>query len=396
MNNAEFQISDTIAGVDPQAWDTITADSSVFVSRPCLAALEQSGVPGMGHRYLLLRRENTPVLAMSVQILDISGTRLARSAPDTCGAGAPSVLSRVAAGLRDVVLLAMGGRVAVCGNFFSTGPHGLAFAPGVDPAQAWPLAVEALQTLRTRDSLAQTCGYTMFKDIPPEWQAAGDRLRAGRYHSLQTEPDMVLELQPEWKSHEDYLDALKAKYRKAAREIFDAVTEAGFDVAPLGDVSAHAERIYGLYHNVESRAAVRLASFGPGYLPALAAALGEGRFRCLAVRRGGELSGFMAVVKDGGDAFAYYAGLDYAMNAHTPVYHRLLHAVIGQALEWRCRRVCFGRTALDAKARLGAGPKPLSTWLRRENPLLNFAGGALLALIPPASAPVRRPFRDFP
>jgi hypothetical protein len=85
--------------------------------------------------------------------------------------------------------------------------------------------------------------------------------------------------------------------------------------------------------------------------------LGPDRFQCTVIRGGGEILGFVTTVQDGETLVGYYLGLDYAVNSEVPLYFRLLHAVIGEAVVQGCRRVSFGRTALEAKTRLGGNSR---------------------------------------
>lgn len=111
---------------------------------------------------------------------------------------------------------------------------------------------------------------------------------------------------------------------------------------------------------------------------------------------GEEIIGFVTVVRDGETAGGYFLGVDYEKNAELPVYHRLLFAVIEQAIDWKCRRVSFGRTALDAKARLGCTPEPTFVWIRHRVPVLNLAVKQLLRAVPHTEPPERNPFKNQP
>lgn len=395
MTESTLSISDSIDQVDPGEWDSLSAGQSFFLSRAYLAAVECHGPKSLGHRYLVLSREGRPAAAMSLQILDISGGQLAKSAPSApeVEPAARPLPWRLAQWPRDAVLRRMGGRVAVCGNFFSTGPHGMAFAAGESPQSLWSEAVRALHRFQAEEGGFGPIGYTMFKDIPADPATGADVFRRFGYRRLESEPDMRLELPPEWRSFDDYLESLRTKYRKAVCHTLDSIDAAGVGIEPLKDLDAHAGRLHALYKAVEARAKVSFASFPAGYLPALARAAGADRFRCTVARREDEILGFMATVRDGDTAVAHYAGLDYAANEEIPIYLRLLYTVIADAIDWRCRRASFGRTALESKARLGARPVELASWLRHRDPAMNLVVWPLVRLIPHRRAPDRHPFK---
>ena len=104
--------------------------------------------------------------------------------------------------------------------------------------------------------------------------------------------------------------------------------------------------------------------------------------------------GFVTSVRDGDTALAYYIGFDRAAAAEgLPIYLRLLHATVADAIGWGCQRLSLGRTALEPKAALGAKPESMAVWLRHRVPALNWALRGLLGGIPHAEAPERNPFK---
>jgi len=67
---------------------------------------------------------------------------------------------------------------------------------------------------------------------------------------------------------------------------------------------------------------------------------------------------------------------------------------LADSIEMRCRRVSFGRTALEPKAGLGARPERLWLWARHRNPALNLLIRNLLRAVPHGEAPERNPFNS--
>ena len=112
-------------------------------------------------------------------------------------------------------------------------------------------------------------------------------------------------------------------------------------------------------------------------------------------RRAGDIVGFVTSVRDGETAIGYYIGFDRAAAAEgLPIYLRLLHATVADAIAWRCTRLSLGRTALEPKAGLGARPEPMAVWVRHRVPALNWVLRGLLGAVPHAEAPERSPFKS--
>jgi hypothetical protein len=125
----------------------------------------------------------------------------------------------------------------------------------------------------------------------------------------------------------------------------------------------------------------------------LAGALGAD-FSCHAVRRGDEILGFVTTVRDGETAIGYLVGFDRSVGG-LPIYLRLLHTTIGDAIRWGCSRLSLGRTALEPKAAMGAKPEEMSVYVRHRMPPLNWVLRAILGAVPHAEAPERSPFKEI-
>ena len=125
----------------------------------------------------------------------------------------------------------------------------------------------------------------------------------------------------------------------------------------------------------------------------LAFALGDD-FRCTIIRRREQILGFVTSIRDGDTAIAYYIGFDRIAAAEgLPIYLRLLHVTIADAISWGCKSLSLGRTALEPKAALGAKPEPMSVWLRHRIPAANWILRGLLGVVTHEEAPERNPFK---
>jgi hypothetical protein len=63
----------------------------------------------------------------------------------------------------------------------------------------------------------------------------------------------------------------------------------------------------------------------------------------------------------------FYIGFDYDRNAALYLYFNILFFSLEQAILLKKKNLVLGRTALDAKARLGCRPRYLSTFLYIKN-----------------------------
>ncbi len=374
-SGCDFAIAAHLADLDAATWDTAAAGQSLFLQRRYLDALDREAPAGVEHRFVIASRERRPVAAMVLQLVVVDGDRMGGQRLRGAGRFAAERLHA---------------RVLVAGNLLTWGSHALATAPGADPDLAWSALGEAMYRIRRSEELAGAPAVLMVKDLPTE--AKPLPLRRLGYRAVATDPDMVLELDPGWRGWEGYLAALAAKYRKQARDSVAALVEAGIRCEPCTDLQAIAPDLHRLYLQVQARAAVQPITVGPGYLPALARALGDD-FRCSVLRRGDQVVGFITAIRDGGTAIGYHVGFEPELNEQTPIYFRLLYHAVELAMEFGCRRLSLGRTALEPKARLGARAEPLAVWVRHRHQALNLLLRPLLGLVPRHEAPERNPFK---
>ncbi len=374
-----FALADSINYLDAARWDDVTRASSVYLSRQYLRVLEAAGPENLRQRYAMIFQGREPVAAVSAQIVTINAGKLPKSK-------AAQVATKPLERLEE--------RMLVCGNLLSWGMHGVSFAEGVNREEVWPAVAEALYRLRRADRLSGDTDLVMLKDVPPAHAAGIEALKRFSYRELETEPNMVLEISPAWKSYDDYLASLTSSYRKTARKIAKDVEAAGGRVECLttNEIINNRAVIHDLYGKVHERQKLRLITLSPDFIPSLAAAFGDD-FRCNVIRKDDETLGFVTTLKDGDTAVGYYIGFDSAANATMPVYFRLLQAVIEDALAMGCTRLSLGRTALEPKARLGAKAEPMSVWIRHRVPALNLIVRGLLQTVSHEEAPERNPFK---
>jgi hypothetical protein len=372
-----FALADSIDYLDLEHWEKVTSHDSLFLSPRYLRVLEEAGPENLRQCYALIFKEKEPVAAIAAQCVTVSVARLRKKASSN---------GRLD-GLEEKML--------VCGNLLSWGMHGIAFAPNVDHTPLWPAVAEAIYRLRRVDKLFGDTALVMVKDIPDAYASAATALSRFSYRELETEPNMVLEISPQWKGYDDYLASLTSKYRKQSKQIEKEVTAAGCTVEEIksNEIGRDAGKLHALYLQTHKNARLRLVTLPVTFLPTLAASLGDD-MRFTVLKRDGELLGFVTTVKDGETAVGYYIGFDRKANADIPIYFRLLQSVVGHAISLGCKRLSLGRTALEPKARLGARPDPMRIWIRHRIPMLNLIVRGLLHTIDDhEEPPERNPFK---
>ena len=374
----QVALADRIGQLDPEAWRTVSRDQSFFFSLPYLRMLQAVAPENVQPRYALVSRGDEPLAGLCAQIIRVSLAQVG---------SADSI-----AALKDRVTQ----RVLMCGNALTFGMHAVCFAPGADRAAAWKGVAEALYRMRRAEKLAGHMDLVVIKDLAEEACAESAVLGKLSYGKVATQPDMVLAIDPAWRSHADYLASFTSKYRSDVKSrVMKRFDESGctLEAMDAAAATAQAQSLQNLYLQVHGGASLRPFTLRPEYWAALVQAGGE-NVVLQGVRRAGKLVGFILSLRDGETLIAYHIGFDRpTANEGVPLYLRLLHATVEHAIRLGCRRLSFGRTALEPKARLGCKPQPMYVWARHRHPVMNQMLLPLLGFIQADEAPDVDPFK---
>ena len=374
----QIAIADRFAQLNAEHWRRVTRDGSFFHSAQYQEGFERMRPQNIEPRYALISEGDSPRAAVCMQIARMNLSHVGRP-------GRKRALRRLGKALEE--------RVLVCGNLMAYGLHGVCIAPGVDRSAVWQAVAEVLYRVRRAEKLAGKTDVVLVKDLDAAALAESGVLKKLSYGAVPTEPNMVLRVEAGWRSHDDYLDSMLSKSRSDIKRLFRKFSDAGCTVEPLADVATHQDVLQALYLQVHGNATFRPFTLPGSYWPALAASGGDSVVIHVA-RQGERAIGFVLSLKDGETAFAYHIGFDRTAAAQgIPVYLRLLHASLAQAIAFGCRRVSFGRTALEPKARMGCVPEPAYVWARHRNPMFNQLVQPLLPLVEAEEAPAITPFR---
>ena len=380
----DIAIADRFSQLSEAAWVQVTAAGSFFHSAAYQRAFERFRPPNIEPRFALISRGDTPLAAVCLQIARIDLTQV--------GEGSRRKKLRL-----HQLSSKLGQRILICGNLLAYGLHGVCFAPGTEADRdlIWNAVAEVLYRVRRAEKLAGSADLVLIKDLDDRAKSESVVLKKLSYGPVPTEPNMVLALDAAWRTHADYLGSLTSKYRSDIKNrIFKKFDESGCAVERLTDAAPLGETLHALYLQVHGNATLRPFTLPATYWSGLAEAGGTNVVIHTA-RQGERILGFIVSLKDGDTAFAYHIGFDRAAaESGIPIYLRLLHASLAQAIEFGgCRRVSFGRTALEPKARMGCVPEPTYIWARHRHPMLNQIVQPLLKLIEHDVAPEFTPFK---
>jgi len=280
-------------------------------------------------------------------------------------------------------------QILIAGNMLVSGPYGLYFTKACPPEMqnvVWQAVLSSV------DEHVGNSDLTILKDFNVSDTSHGRPLVKG-YLKVNTLPLMVLPLSPNWSSFADYLEAMSTKYRTRARA---ALHKAGSLTTEYWDAAAirvHRKQIYLLYSEVYKRAKFRIQPVYEAYIPQLAEAITDGRFRFIAWKDGDKLIGFSTAFLHNERMDAHLIGMVYSYNRSHSLYLNMIYRYIQDALELGANLVDFGRTAMEIKSTAGAIPQDLEVLIRLKSVVGNKLAKKLSPKIKSEDWIQRHPFK---
>lgn len=301
-----------------------------------LAALERAQPRDLQFFYGMLyhRDANKPVARVVLQVLNFSQRNFRFRQHDW-----KTLLALLALRLRRF-------RVVMAGNLFSVGKPLIECA---DP-QHLPALLEAIE------QKAQSMQYDLLllKDLPEQWSEIEFTSRG--FSPFEADLTMQLELPADWKTFDDYTQALSKKYRQRLVRVRKAGAGLERTWIPAEALLSFSHVIETLFRAVQHRQVVRMGVIDSRYFLELSHALGE-RFRMLGYFLEGKLVGFASYIQHADELEVHYIGMDYSINASHQLYFNILFDGIERAIQERFSKLELGRTAREAKAVCGCEPR---------------------------------------
>lgn len=308
-----------------------------FISGPYLAGLEKSLPPDIGMRYLVLFKDRQPVGWFVLQLVEF---RTVDHVQDE------KVWSGWWGRIKYFISSFGNYRILVLGNLLSTGDHsGFFLLPEAETA----VRFEELPGLLRRLARQEGAPVLMAKD----YHRRQSWLERDAWNPLDFQPDMILDLPPNWHSFEDYLADMSSKYRVRARRAHKKAEGLAFQELSLGQIELLANELFALYDKVVRSAGFSLAKVEPAYFVEMKRRLGPD-YHLEACFAGDELVGFFTTIRNGTELEANFIGFDNAFNREHQLYLNMLYRMVEQGIRLRVQRIVFARTAMEIKSSVGA------------------------------------------
>lgn len=372
-------IFNTVRDLPPE-WDAMLEQGHSLRSE-ALALYENICLPDMEGFYVLYRGDGKQVQAIAYfQLLRIRSGHLNRSL------AVSSWQTRAAA----VFINVFRPRLLVAGHLFRHDTCNFHAQTSLSKLEAFRIYEVMIQHLARKTCVTATLIKDVEENLVPYFQNY-----APHYSQLRQDIAMEMSIPSSWTSFSDYEAAIKHKYAQKLRKVQQGMKDLRIKNLDYLETEQNKQHLYRLYVQVSTKQAFTLGYLNADFIPELKRFYGD-QLQIWAFYEGEHIIAFASAWIHDTCFDMFYIDFDYNLNQKYNLYFNILYFSIGQAILFRKPKLSLGRTALEAKARLGCRPRYLSTFLHIRNVCLRaLVNGRLQARHQEeGSWEERHPFRD--
>jgi len=284
-------------------------------------------------------------------------------------------------------------KLLICGNTFVSGEHGVFIKKNQDKKTIIKeLAARINHLVNSNKKLKKQIDAFLLKDFAEESLLITNELKKYKYHAFSVAPNMKLQLHDDWKTFDDYLGAMKTKFRVKARKAFQQSANLCMQDVTLENIEKQLPEMTALYEKVAANASFNLGNFNLESYRDLKEKLGD-NYILKTYWLEDKIVGFVSGVVNNTALDAHFVGIDYQLNRTHAIYQRMLYEYIEIAIDKNLKTINFGRTASEIKSSVGAIPQDLTMYLRHKKTIKNKILKLFLQRVQPTPFQQKFPFK---
>ncbi len=378
MNSLKASFYDSIDNIDSHHWDALGCCDNIYYTPEFLKAFETANQDIL-FKYIIVFDEDRPVAFANTQLVSISVKTITKNI-------------KISGWLKKIVNRLFCDnkiRILFVGNIFLSGEYGTFLQHGADKLKTFEAIAKAVKEL---SKSTKRLHAIFVKDFKEDSLYITDKLKNFNYAAMQVEPNMIITLQPEWTSFEDYKNALKSKYRVKANKADSKSKTLMAKRFTDEDVAKHKDELQQLYENTIANANFNAQILNLNTYTNLKAVYHD-KFIVKGYFFEDRLVGFLSAMVNQDNLDAHFIGLDYSLNKEHAIYPRILNDYVRLGIEHTSKRINLGRTASEIKSTLGAKPEDLMCYFRHKRTIPNHFIKPLVSNVKIKSFKQHQPFK---
>ncbi len=385
-HTSSAQYFTSVTTIPVAVWKELQVGVNPYFNASYLSALEENN-PHIEFSYIVIVDDTQKAIALAlIKVLDFSTELLENSFEK--GLAKWQCLSRQFFRKKECAL-----KLLVCGNAFVSGEHGVFIKENTDPKQVFTLLSKAIVSLvNENEHLKKTVSAYLIKDFRNESLRNANQLHDASYYSFLVEPNMVLAIDPSWRTFNDYLAVMKTKFRVKAKKARSQSASLIVQEVTAENIEQQLPAMTTLYKKVASKASFNLGEFNLETYCALKKNLGSA-YLLKTYWLNNEIVGFLSGMRTKNSLDAHFVGIDYNFNKSHAIYQRMLYDYIETAIAYKVEVLNFGRTASEIKSSVGATPQDLTCYMRHKKSIANRFLKPFIQYIEPTPFQQKHPFK---
>ena len=381
--NANYYSS--VDEIPSQVWSSLNANENVYFKKSFLKSIEENHENLDFFYVVLLDKNGNPKCFGSIQIIDFFF--------ETVKNDLESFAKKVKEFGQKLHLFPKKKpfKLLICGNTFVSGEHGILIANGFDKKQTIKELAKAILNYVNSNDKYQIDAF-LLKDFVNESLSITNELKDYNYHPFSVEPNMVLHIDENWRTFDDYLQALKTKFRVKAKKALKLSKNLSVKDVTKDSISQQLSEMEQLYKKVAKNASFNLSDFNLNTYKEFMNQL-DNNYIIKTYYLEDHMVGFMSGVINNDNLDAHFVGIDYSLNRELAIYQRMLYDYIKIAIDNNLKTLNFGRTASEIKSSVGAEPQDLTMYLRHKKSITNKIIKLFLMRVQPTPFRQNLPFK---
>ncbi len=379
--NIQIEIFEKVEKIEV-VWSKF-AGENIFLSTEYLRNLEENPADGIIPYYVIIKSGKTPV---GIAYFQWKYFRLNENIRENKDAG-----KNITEKFKRTVIKNINFPTLICGNLLLTGTYGFVFSENIDKKDQWAYLDHAIASLTEfLHKHGKPVGLVIAKDFYTSFK---ESISQNSFIEFIVQPTMAMEILPEWQTLDDYINALKSKYRvrfKKAKKDSSHVIKKEFNA---DEIQLFQKNIYDLYENISNDANFNTFMLHENYFTGLKKHLGD-NLTFMTYWLDDKMVGFYTTIGNGNHLSAHFLGYDKSENKDCHLYLNMLYDIVEQAIHQKKSHIDFSRTAIEIKSTIGAVDFPLYLYIKHINPIWNKVVSPVLNLVKPKmDYIIRHPFK---
>lgn len=376
-----------VSDIPKNIWDELACSSSVYFTSEYLLAIEKNN-PHLLYYYIIIKNDQQKAIAFaSIQIINFY-LKTVENEFTKFLKNSTSIARKLKILPKEKPL-----KILNCGNIFVSGEHGIYIKYGQNKKIILKKISKAISHYTQQNDQLDPIDIFIIRDFESQSLSISNELINLGYNSFNVEPNMKLKMDYRWLNFEDYLSALKTKFRVKARKALQLSNDLVVKEITVKNFDQCVYQMNELFKNVVSKADFNLGEFNLETYRDLKQNLGDS-YILKSYWIENKMVGFMSGLIHKKHLDAHFVGIHYELNKQNAIYQRMLYDYIEIAIMKKVTALNFGRTASEIKSSVGATPEQLMIYVRHKKTMTNKILKLFLSKIHPKEYHQKFPFKN--